>query len=383
MKKLVDRVCSGIMVVSFLLAINNLHVPNMALAMESIKNVVTESDKEVEFAKPATPEQQKEIANDLYDAVKEYWDKRDIDWHTANESLNSDLINAAYEKFLDGEVHTYGMKLELDEKLYQEALNDPKKNWDCKVLTGHVANYLRKLGIKHRCISFKKNHFSSTCIIYAVSENNDENWYALDMDVMRKTELALRENKTSQLSWLYSDEVYGGKSPVYHPLESPIDAARIPLEVYADNLAFGFGGTSDVFVYGDNKDAIFQGKLFAVSGAPLIGEWVNKNCTKNFRNKFLVVDVSHEYMMLDSGKMRVDVEHLDKISRRLFVEEKSIKPDTYRVFGLWFRIGNENLKVAHGSKWLSLKSGLSEQGLEFLANIFLHTPSAFTIDYVQ
>ena len=64
------------MVVSFLLAINNLHVPNMALAMESIKNVATESDKEVEFAKPATPEQQKEIAKNLYDAVKKYWDKR-------------------------------------------------------------------------------------------------------------------------------------------------------------------------------------------------------------------------------------------------------------------------------------------------------------------
>lgn len=237
-----------------------------------------------------------------------------------DEPNNSD-INAAYEKFLDGEVRTYGMKLELDEKLYQEALDDPEKNWDCKVLTGHVANYLRKLGIKQRCISFKKEKFSSTCVIYAVSENNDENWYALDMDIMSKTELILRKYKGCKLSWLRLEKFYKGELPIYYPLESPLDAESIPLEVYADNTVFGFGGTSDVFVYGDKKDATFQGNLFAVSGAPLIGEWVSKNCTENFRNKFLVIDVSYKDMMFVFGKMGVDVEHLDKVSRRLFVEE--------------------------------------------------------------
>lgn len=180
MNKLIGKMYSGSMFVAFLLTINNLYIPNKAFAMGSIKAVVAKSDKEKEEAKPATREQQKEIAQDFCSAVKGYWDNRDIDFHTKNESRNSDEINAVYENFFDGGVRTYWMKLELDGKFYQEALKNFLKKWDCKVLAGHLDNYLREKGTVHRCISFQKEQFSSTCIIYAVSEDNDENWYALD-----------------------------------------------------------------------------------------------------------------------------------------------------------------------------------------------------------
>ena len=89
----------------------NLQTASNVSAMENVSKCLdseTSTTKIKEnIAKAATPEQQKEIAQDFCSAVKGYWDNRDIDFHTKNESRNSDEINAVYENFFDGGVRTY------------------------------------------------------------------------------------------------------------------------------------------------------------------------------------------------------------------------------------------------------------------------------------
>ena len=205
MNKVIEKVSSSLMLISSILTSCNLQTASNVSAMENVSKCLdseTSTTKIKEnIAKAATPEQQEEIAKVLYNDMKRYWDMRDINWHIENEEHNSDEINVVYRKFFDsGNVIynsniTYGMKLKFDEERYNEALKDKSKNWDCKILSGHVANVLKKWGIKHRCISFTNlKGVSHTCIIYAVSEvsrtgETEENWYVLDMEIMRTAEL--------------------------------------------------------------------------------------------------------------------------------------------------------------------------------------------------
>ena len=346
-----------------------------------IETSTTETEENI--AKAATPEQQKEIAKILYNDIKRYWDMRDINWHVENEKHNSDEINDVYRKFFDsGNVIynsniTYGMKLKFDEERYEEALKDKSKNWDCKVLSGHVANVLKKCGIKHRCIGFASlGGASHACIIYAVSElsstgETEENWYVLDMEVMRKAESAKRYFKC---------EITNFDPEVYSPLKSPIDAACIPLEVYADNRYFGFYGVPSVFVYGDDENALLD-KTGIARNNMLIGEWVYRNCTENFKKKFLVMNVADTEIVNYYSNKRPIVAELEKFSRRLFVEERLPLPNVYRSFSLIF-FHNGQLKQSKMSKLILLSDDF-ENYLLNKQKEFLETSEADVTLYVE
>ena len=361
MNKVIEKVFSGSMLMSFILASCNLQTASNVSAMESTSNILigetSNTETKENITKAATPEQQEEIAEVLYNDIKRYWDRRDIEWHIENEEHNSDEIDVVYRKFFDSgntiydSNITYGKKLKFDEERYEEALKKGSKNWDCKILSGHVANVLKKLGIKHRCISFANSGGVHTCIIYAVSEvsktgETEENWYVLDMEIMRKAESQKRYFKC---------EITNFKPEVYFPLKSPIDAARIPLEVYADNQYFGFYGVSSVFVYGDDENALLD-KTGIARNNMLIGEWVYRNCTENFKKKFLVMNVADTEIGSCYGHRRPVVENLDKISRRLFVEERLPLPSAYRSFSLIF-FHNGQLKQSKMSNLMLLSDG--------------------------
>lgn len=387
MNKVIEKVFSGSMLMSFILASCNLQTASNVSAMESTSNILigetSTTETEENIAKAATPEQQKEIAKVLYDDIKRYWDMRDINWHIGNEEHNSDEINVAYRNFFDsGNVIynsniTYGMKLKFDEERYEEALKDKSKNWDCKILSGHVANVLKKWGIKHRCISFTNlEGVSHSCIIYAVSKvsktgETEENWYVLDMEIMRKAESQKRYFKC---------EITNFDPEVYFPLKSPIDAARIPLEVYADNKYFGFYGVPSVFVYGDDENALLD-KTGIARNNMLIGEWVYRNCTEDFKKKFLVMNVADTEFGNYYGHRRPVVENLKKISRRLFVEERLPLPNVYRSFSLIF-FHNGQLKQSKMSNLILL----SDRFEDYLLNKhegFLKTSEAGIASYVN
>lgn len=381
MNKVIEKVLSSSMLMSSILTSCNLQTASNVSAMENVSKYLdietSTTETEENIAKSATPEQQKEIAKVLYNDIKRYWDMRDINWHVKNEEHNSNEINDVYRKFFDSGNIKYGMKLKFDEERYEEALKDKSKNWDCKILSGHVANVLKKWGIKHRCISFTNlKGVSHTCIIYAVSEvsrtgETEENWYVLDMEIMRKAESQKRYFKC---------EITNFDPEVYFPLKSPIDAARIPLEVYADNKYFGFFGVTDVFVYGDDENALLDETGIARNNM-LIGEWVYRNCTENFKKKFLVMNVADTEFRDYSGHRRPVVENLNKISRRLFVEEKLPLPSVYRSFSLIF-FHDGQLKQSKMSN-LMLLSDDFENYLLNKQKEFLETSEAGITSYVN
>lgn len=112
-------------------------------------------------------------------------------------------------------------------------------------------------------------------------------------------------------------------------IKSPIDAASIPLVDYADNLKVGFKNVISIQVFGDDENAsLDRVELYDYFRAPLIGEWIYKNCTEDFKRKYLLMDVSDEE--LKSGKV-------PNLSRRLIKEDSSKKPSNLlRVFDLLY-----------------------------------------------
>lgn len=347
MNKSIGKMCSGSMFVVFLLASNNLHVPNKVFAMESTmestQSVITEIDKEIEKAKPATSEQQKEISDYCYGEVIKYWENHDTGLAWSNIGNSVDDVEVAYNEFFKNGKRTYKEKIEFDEKYYNDAMGNSKKNWNSKIVSGHIACYLRKLGIKHRYVHYDKllddgKMNSSDCIMYAVSERSssdknkiEENWYILDMGLMSVAELSSKFME--QEKW----------KNLYCPLTQPKDAAAIGLEDYADNKAFGFC-SHQVLVFGNNDNALLEEDCFLDIKAPLIGEWVYRNCTENFKKRYLVINVSEEELDNIKGAAcsatGVNFK-LSKLSRRLFLEEKSPASNIFRSFSLVVRSGEE------------------------------------------
>lgn len=85
-------------------------------------------------------------------------------------------------------------------------------------------------------------------------------------------------------------------------ITSPIDAASIPLVDYADNYKVGFKNEFAIEVFGDDESILFDKKvvLCRFCCAPLIGEWVGKNCTEDLK-KYLLMAVSNKQLV--SGKV--------------------------------------------------------------------------------
>ena len=331
------------------------------MMMDKIVNVsqCKKSSDTLETAKPATREQQKEIAKYCYDQVKKYWDMRDIKYHVENESENSVSINKDYKVFLESthsvDESTYGKKLDFEDKYYEKALGDSSVNWDCKVVAGHMAKFLKDNKIKHRYVTKLaadfSNDFPHDFIIYAVNENSksdknktEEKWYVLDMELMRKAELSIRYYEVEDLSLFYRSS-----TQIYSPLKSPVDAACIPLELYAENEVFGLNSSVSVFVYGTDNNARIDSKYGIVIDAPLIGEWVYEHCTNDFKEKFLIMDVSDEEMMRINGNLRPDLSKLRSLSRRVLIREELPQPPVYRSYSLLF-LHNGKLKKVNRAK---------------------------------
>lgn len=339
MNKRTKQIFSGITITSSLVTLQSFWTAPKAIAMESkINKTASKSGlAEKETYKAATLEQQKEIAKYCDSEVKKYWDKHDPAWAWDHMENDSPDVDETYEEFFKDVQRTYKEKIEFDEKYYNEALNNPEKNWDCKIVSGHMVNYLRKMGVKHRYAHYDKERdgkkISHDLVVYAVSEKSkldpsiiEENWYVLDMQLMKDAELLMRNFGYKELP----DVVYG-------PLKLPIDAASVPLEVYADNVNFGFGNTYQVFVFGNNEDAVLDKEERIDSHAPLIGEWVYKNCTENYRKKFLIPEITDKELKIIGSTLAIKgkrINSLTKLSRRLFLEEESHVPDIFRSFSL-------------------------------------------------
>ena len=339
MNKRTKQIFSGITLTSSLVNLQSFVIAPKAVAMESkIDETAGKSALvEKETNKAATPEQQKKIANYCYSEVKKYWDSHDQKWAWENMENDSPDVDSAYENFFKFFSRTYEEKIGFDEKYYNEALNNPEKNWDYRIVSGHMANYLKKLGIKHRYARYDKirgsEKISKDFIIYAVEEKSqldpsimEENWYVLDMQLMKDAELAMRNFGYKELP----DAAYGS-------LKLPIDAASIPLEVYADNENFGFCNTFQVVVFGNDETAVLDRNSYVDLNAPLIGEWVFRNCTESYKNRYLVTGVTGEELKIISNPYVTGGENifdLTKFSRRLFLEEKSHAPEVFRSFSL-------------------------------------------------
>lgn len=150
--------------------------------------------------------------------------------------------------------------------------------------------------------------------------------------------------------------------------------------MYADNKYFGFFGVTDVFVYGDDENALLDETGIARNNM-LIGEWVYRNCTENFKKKFLVMNVADTEIKNCYGNKRPIVAELEKISRRLFVEERLPLPNVYRSFSLIF-FHNGQLKQSKMSNLILL----SDRFEDYLLNKhegFLKTSEADVTLYVE
>ena len=318
--------------------------------VSTVPTLVGTQQVSAEGGNPATPEQRKEIVDYCYLEAQEYWKTHDPilalkkKFQLVKPSAETSWLDSEYRENLKGRDRTFDNKLKLDEKLYQESRSDPQKEWDCKIISGHMSSYLTSKGIKHVYASYVPGAEWHAIIIYAVNEPSkvdankvEENWYVLDMARVLDMELTsgrycpLKEGAFNRM-WALDDKL---------AIKEAKDAAQIPLVDYA-NWKFGFRNTSMVFVVDSDSTQVLRQETFKVYDAYTLGDYLVKN-SPDFALKYLIFDAAgtgeKERRLNKNGRPVPD-------SRRWLRElDVEPKPTFYRDF---------NMEVVVKGEWLSL-----------------------------
>ena len=301
---------------------------------------------------PATPQQQKEIVDYCFVEAQRYWITHNSTlalqkmFQPINDKTKTevpDKIDLEYEKyFQDKSLRTFDNELELAEKLYNDALKNPEKEWDCKVVSGHMSNYLTSEGIKHMFVRFNSGKGGHAAIMYAVKEPSklgpnkmEENWYILDMArvvAMVLTQIFEPGQEMFNQMWELSTQ---------STIKDARDAAKIPLISYSE-WKYGFQNAPIVYVVNPNSTQSLRPKTWVPYDAISLGDYLVKN-SPEFAGKYLILEVAGTDR--ESLQKNKNGEPVLKSRRWLREIEVQPKPTFYRTFNMEVSANGQRLSI--------------------------------------
>lgn len=253
------------------------------------------------------PDIQDELVKNCEENIKKYWDLRfspdlqnkareykeqgkeeEIDELVRNlcdpkDSLDylNDLVGLGKYKLLD--INNFFSSR------FEKSLEDPKVGADCRAMSCHVLDFLRKKNVKsYLMVHNETDGGTRDVVIYAVKEKDEENWYVCDMEGYSTLHLVGRIYDDNS----YSSKLYGANGPLRCPLVDYIKSVAendIMFRVYVDEESCGETVGKDGYT----------------NEYWLLGEFIKNKCEKKFQDKCLIRSVTEDekYVMQNSIKL--------------------------------------------------------------------------------
>lgn len=259
------------------------------------------------------PDEQDELVKHCLADIKKYWDLHISILLKGDKKISDDqkldklmriLGNSEdVDKFLDGLIQKKECTLPKLNKKFQEyydlAMKDKSKRVDCRIVSSHVLSFLRSKNIKSYVMSFETElgNVSHDVVIYAVLEKGEENWYVCDMENAKSTALKILLLKGLNENLFEINEI--------------VNLLKYPLIDYVNDYVPSF----ECFIYDDTVGNDIIGKSGYTDEYWILGEFVKKNCTKEYQKKFLVDKLtSEERSLLDADICNIS--YLEKLAFR-------------------------------------------------------------------
>ena len=298
---------------------------------------------------PATPEQQNEIVNYCYQQAKDYWKIHDPKtaikemFQNPGKNFGPDEIDLEYEKYFENKsLRTFDNELKLAEDLYKEALKNPNKKWDCKVVSGHMSKYLESKGIEHAFVQFNPGEGGHAVIMYAVNEPSEKDSNKLEkklyiLDMARVVAMTLTQIPKPDKNVF--DELWGLDNQ--KAIKDAKDAARVPLIDYAE-WKHGFQNAPIVYVVSPNSTQSLRPKTWVPYDAISLGDYL-VNYHPSYAKKYLIFDVAGT----DRQGLRRDKNGKPVLMSRRWLREEDVKPKPtfYRTFKMEVSLNGQSVSA--------------------------------------
>jgi|GEM_PF-4823666 len=322
------------------------------LFISTVPTLVGTQQVFAEGESPATPQQQKEIVDYCFEEAQKYWKIHNpiLTLQKMFQPINDktktevpDEVDLEYERyFQDKSLRTFDNELELAEKLYNGALKNPEKEWDCKVVSGHMSNYLTSKGIKHMFVRFNSGRGGHAAIMYAVKEQSEsdsnkmeENWYILDMARVVARVLTQISNSGQELF----NQMWGLSTQ--STIKNARDAAKIPLISYSEWI-YGFQNAPIVYVVNPNSTQSLKPKTWIPYDAISLGDYLVEN-SPEFAGKYLILEVAGT----DRESLQKNKNGVPVLKSRRWLREVDVqpKPVFYRTFRMEISADGQRLSI--------------------------------------